>query len=383
MARYLLTDNIPPTVTLTSPANATYAASVNIKLSAAASDSDGTITKVEFYNGTTLLHTETVVPYGYLWKNVPAGTYTLTAKATDNTGAQTTSAPIKVIVNAAPTVSLTSPANAVYTAPVNLKLSAAASDLDGTITKVEFYNGSALLHTETAAPYGYLWKNVRAGTYTLTAKATDNSGAQTMSAPVKVIVNKAPIVTLTAPANNAAYTAPAIIKLSAAASDSDGTISKVEFYNSTTLLHTETVIPYGYLWKNVAAGTYTITAVAIDNFGAKTTSAPITITVTSLNTMMVSNRPFAKSEKTALNDALSLSLYPNPATNIVQVYTKGLQQDKPTTISVISASGVIMKTVQLNSLIQTQLNISSLAKGVYTIKIVSGDKVMHKQFVKL
>lgn len=70
IAKYFLNNNqsTPPTVTVTFFTNNTtrLAPAAHIKLSAAAADADGTITKMEFYNGTTLLHTETVAPYGYV-----------------------------------------------------------------------------------------------------------------------------------------------------------------------------------------------------------------------------------------------------------------------------------------------------------------------------
>ncbi|WP_299251265.1 glycosyl hydrolase family 8, partial [uncultured Cytophaga sp.] len=119
---------------------------------------------------------------------------------------QTATAP----TNVAPTVSLTAPANnATYTAPASITISANASDSDGSIAKVEFFNGSTLLATDASAPYSYTWTGVAAGTYNITAKATDNSGAATTSAAVSITVtnpaptNVAPTVSLTAPANNA------------------------------------------------------------------------------------------------------------------------------------------------------------------------------------
>ena len=96
--------------------------------------------------------------------------------------------------NVAPTVSLTAPANnATYTAPASVTVSANAADSDGTISKVEFFNGATLLATDAAAPYSYTWTNVAAGTYAVTAKATDNSGAVTTSGAVSITVNAEPI----------------------------------------------------------------------------------------------------------------------------------------------------------------------------------------------
>jgi uncharacterized protein (DUF2141 family) len=489
------TANPAPTVTLTSPTNgASFTAPATVTLSANASDTNGTISKVEFYNGTTLLNTDTAAPYTYTWSSVAAGTYAVKAIAYDNNGASATSTTSTITVAAAanqpPTVSLTAPANGTsYTAPASISFAASASDPNGTISKVEFYNGTTLLNSDTTAPYSYSWTNVAAGTYGVRAVAYDNGGASASSATATITVgatssngligayglnegagstvtssyvsgpsgtvtnaiwttgkygkalsfaangevnfgdvdltgsftvmgwlqtrslytsscgsfvmkahdygfeicngqllgevgangawtgrvtktltsadlnvwkhlaltydgttvrmyvdgllvnssvgahtttsnpllvghwiggneyldgmvdelrlysrtlsqseiqtnmnapigagttNQAPAVTLTSPASGATFTAPASVTLSATASDTDGTISKVEFYNGSTLLNSDTTSPYSYSWSNLAAGTYAVKAIAYDNNGASTSSATSTITVSAL-----------------------------------------------------------------------------------------------------
>ncbi len=91
--------------------------------------------------------------------------------------------------------------------------------------------------------------------------------------------NKPPSVNFTAPLSGATFTAPANIRLVANAADSDGSISKVEFFQGTTLINTQTLFPYDFTWNNVQAGNYTLTAKAFDNKGAVTLSSPLTITV--------------------------------------------------------------------------------------------------------
>jgi len=91
--------------------------------------------------------------------------------------------------------------------------------------------------------------------------------------------NIAPTVSMTGPAANAAFVAPAAITLSATAADSDGTVSKVAFYRGTTLIGSDTSAPYTFNWTNAAAGTYSITSRATDNLGAVTTSAALSVTV--------------------------------------------------------------------------------------------------------
>ncbi|NML38454.1 T9SS type A sorting domain-containing protein [Chitinophaga sp. G-6-1-13] len=92
-------------------------------------------------------------------------------------------------------------------------------------------------------------------------------------------VNQPPTVSITAPANNTAYTAPASVTINADAADSDGTVKKVEFFNGSTKLGEDTTSPYSYTWNNVAAGNYALTAKATDNGNSATTSATVNITV--------------------------------------------------------------------------------------------------------
>jgi Bacterial Ig domain/Calcineurin-like phosphoesterase/Purple acid Phosphatase, N-terminal domain len=280
--------NPPPSVTLTAPSSGSSAtAPATFNLAANASDSNGSIARVEFYQGSTLLGSDTSAPYTFTWAGVTAGSYSITARAFDNQGASTTSAAASVSVtapNQPPSVALTAPTSgSIVTAPAAFTLTASASDADGSIARVEFYQGSTLLATDTTAPYSYLWTGVAAGSYSLSARAYDNLGAMTTSAAASVTVNpapnQAPTVSLTSPAAGATATAPATINLAANASDADGSIARVEFYQGATLLAGDTSAPYSFAWTNVAAGSYTITARAFDNLGAATDSAAVSITV--------------------------------------------------------------------------------------------------------
>jgi len=97
-----------------------------------------------------------------------------------------------------PVVNLTSPTNgAVFTAPVDITLRANATESNGTITKVEFFQGATKLGETNSQPYALTWASVGAGQYALTAKATDNQGVAATSSAVNIRV--------TAPALRAAY----------------------------------------------------------------------------------------------------------------------------------------------------------------------------------
>ena len=96
------TNNQPPTVSVTNPADgATYTEGETISITSDASDSDGTISKVEFYEGANKLGEDTNSPYSYDWTNVNAGSYSIAAKAIDDDAAETTSSAVSIQVNTA------------------------------------------------------------------------------------------------------------------------------------------------------------------------------------------------------------------------------------------------------------------------------------------
>jgi RHS repeat-associated protein len=273
----------PIATSITSPANnATFGPNPTITITTNATDSNGTISKVDFYNGTTNIGTATSAPYSINWSNVPAGNATITAKATDSQNLTQTSAPITITVHSAPTVSIQTPINnSTVVAPATINLTANASATGTTVTQVSYSANGNFIGNASQPPYTVNWSNVQPGSYTITAQVTDGFGDTASSNPITITVNPnvPPTVSLNAIPTNTQ--APAAITLTANAADSDGTIAKVDFYNGSTLLQTITQSPFTTTWGNVAAGTYTLTAVATDNNGASTTSTPITVTVTS------------------------------------------------------------------------------------------------------
>lgn len=92
--------NNPPSTTLTNPPdNAVFSAGSNIPLGALASDSDGAVTNVAFFQGGTKLGSASAPPWNLLWTNVAPGAYVLQTVATDNGGLCYTSAPVEVFVH--------------------------------------------------------------------------------------------------------------------------------------------------------------------------------------------------------------------------------------------------------------------------------------------
>jgi hypothetical protein len=145
--------------------------------------------------------------------------------------------------------------------------------------KVEFYNGTTLLATVSAAPYSFAWTAAVTGSYGVTARAYDNDQAVSTSAAVTVVVNSSPTVSLTAPANFAVLPAGAVVTLAASAADPDGTINKVEFYRGDVLLGQATTAPYSLPVTGLSNGPYVFKAKAYDNRGAVTESSTINVTI--------------------------------------------------------------------------------------------------------
>ncbi len=280
--------NNPPVVNLTSPASgATFSAGSSITITANASDNNGAINKVEFFNGSTKLGEDPTGPYSFAWPNVPAGSYTLTARATDNGGATTTSNQVSIVVNPSnipPTVSLTAPSNnASFALGSSITLTASANDTNGSINKVEFYDGATKLGEDLTSPYSYVLNNASIGVHILTAKATDNLGATSSSSIITISVtnsNAPPKATLTGPSDNSYFLPGANITLTAAASDANGSVTKVEFFQGDTKLGEDLTSPYNFVWNNVPAGTYSLSARATDNQGATAISNLVDVIVT-------------------------------------------------------------------------------------------------------
>ncbi len=281
------TDN-PPVVSLASSAT-TVTTAGTITLAATASDDRG-VSKVEFYEGSTLLGTDTSTPYTLpvSFTATNNGSHTYTAKAYDTANQSATSAAVAVTVNIGttdrpPTVSLASSATTVTTAGT-ITLTATASDDKG-VSKVEFYDGSALLGTDTSSPYtqSVALTQASSGTHIYSARAYDTINQVTTSATVTVTVSIGvadlpPTVSLASSASS--VTTAGSITLTATASDDRG-VSKVEFYDGGTLLGTDTSAPYTQTVTLAQAnnGTHTYTAKAYDTANQATTSAGVSVNV--------------------------------------------------------------------------------------------------------
>lgn len=305
--------------------NESFTAPASITINASASIGSGSITKVEFYKGLTKLGEDTTAPYSFVWGNVAAGSYSLTVKAYNNAGGSVTSTPVSITVgaaNQAPQVVLSSPVSTTaLMAPAKITLQATASDIDGSISKVEFYSGTTLLGTATSAPYSYLWTNVAAGTYQLKAKAFDDKNLSTYSSSLSITVSAASqtqkvisyslvnadtcvdIQTLADGATLNLATLPTS-HLNIRADTNPGTVGSVSFSLSGAQNRTqvESIIPYalygnngsGYNPWTPAVGDYTLKATPFT--GSKATG---TAGASSTIAFKVINQPITSSQVTS------------------------------------------------------------------------------------
>jgi plastocyanin/uncharacterized protein (DUF2141 family) len=170
----------PPTVSITSPTNtAVFSTPANVAITASASVSGGTVTNVAFFDGISLLGSAETAPFSFTALNLAVGDHSLTAVATAD-GVSATSPVVNITVVATlspPTVAITDPVSgALLAAPASVTIAATTTDTNGTVTNVLFLVGSTVLANITTAPFTAVTNNLPAGSYTLSAIATDNNG---------------------------------------------------------------------------------------------------------------------------------------------------------------------------------------------------------------
>ena len=265
--------------------------------------------------------------------------------------------------NILPTVSITSPiSNSVYQAVASsITIDAVATDVDGTISKVDFYNGATLLDSDVSFPYSMTWNNVIAGTYTITAVATDNVNASKTSTAIVIIVNEKPSTSIVSPSNNTSFTELTNITIDAIANDNDGTISKVEFFEGTNLIGTDLNFPYTFTWDKVAIGNYLLKTKVTDNNGGITYSSGINVVVTKVTNINIQTIEHK-------------TLYPNPTTGIIN-FGNG--------ISDVQISTIDGKLLPISySPNENSIDIQSLKNGIYLVRFKKEGNIYIEKITK-
>ena len=243
------------------------------------------IERVEFYYDSTLIATVRTAPYVSVFTApLEVGPHQLTARAVNNLGLATTSAPLPItiatILGNPPLATLLAPtANAFF--PVNspVTLTGTASDTDGTISTVQvFANGS---YQGNATLSGNLWTFVwtpnSVGPVSLVAIATDDktNAFSTLATNITITDATSPGISLSLSPNTAAAAASTTLPagairniLALVAPAAGRAVTRVEFFVNGTKVADRTTAPYSYRYKaDATPGTAVLTARATDNTG--------------------------------------------------------------------------------------------------------------------
>ena len=278
--------------------------------------------------------------------------------------------------NSPPLINISSPTKSTaFIAPATITIDASVSDADGVVTKVEFYNGIVKLGERTSAPWSYTGKEVKEGSYTITAAATDNSEFRTVSSAVTVVVEKAapavnlaPSIAIATPLNNVSFEAPATVTLTADATDPDGSITRVEYLADGVKIGESFVPPFTFTLQCDTAGIFEITAVAWDNLNATATSTPVTI-----------------SFNLKLEFPDLANLYPSPNNGVFTIEFNPLPGSlSENRLTILSLTG---KTVFASQISDEEtykyIDISDAVPGIYIMQITDGNSVLTaKRFIK-
>ena len=332
--------NEPPSIAWLTPTNgATFGVPANIELTATASD-DGTVLRVEYYEGEIKLGESPRAPFTFVWSNAPVGSHTLVAKARDNGLAVSTSDPVTITVAPPPigggiglrgdyydNIDFTgtrirridpfigfdwgggSPDPAIgsdtfsvrWTGQVQPRFTETYTFYTVTDDGVRLWVNNQLVIDKWIDQGPTEWPgfiSLQAGQlYDIRMEYYENGGGAAAqlywSSPnvVKELIpsaqlyppatsNLPPAVSLTRPATGSVFVASSPVTIVAAATDSDGAVFKVEFYANNTKLGEDGVPnPFSFDWITSTAGTYLLHAVATDDSGISRTSAPVEITI--------------------------------------------------------------------------------------------------------
>lgn len=281
--------NAPPEVTLdTSVGEQPVEQGASVVLNATATDPNGSVTKVEFWDFDKNLGIGSTTDgkhFSFTLDSLSNGRHILFAVATDNAGRQAGSHTKHIFVNGPVKVRILEPkAETLVTPGSDLILTAEAIHPDGSIKSLEFFQvGISLGHATRTEGNRFTLKvpDIKRAKYHIEAVATDESGAVSKSPVLQLNISKRPTISITTPVEGASFTAPANIEI-VLNPDRNLDVRSVELYANGVRIHEGSVmIPGKYVlnWDDVPAGNYTLKAVVIDNVDVKGESAPIQIIV--------------------------------------------------------------------------------------------------------
>ena len=288
--------NALPNVVINTPTEGqNFGASAPVNIGVTATDADGVIDSVNFYKDGVLLATvQGPGPYNASFNTgLVTTTHTIVARGWDDDGGfKSDTVHITVTGNNPPVVNLTAPNAAITGSTVNI--SATATDPDG-IQSVQFFFNNVAIGAPIPAPGPYVTSFVAtpAGNYTgangIRATATDLLGAPGSDSENIVVTNNQPATaTITAPVNGA-FVSEGPVTVTANATDTDGSVSSVEFFANGVSIGVDNTgpAPFSISWNAVYAtyapsGDVVLTAKSTDNLGLVGAASPA-VKVTIIN----------------------------------------------------------------------------------------------------
>jgi peptidoglycan/xylan/chitin deacetylase (PgdA/CDA1 family) len=286
---------VAPTVSMGAPANGSTVSGGSVQLAADAyAGQYGSMDHVDFsVDGTTVGTASSGSPWAVNWDSstVGDGNHTITATAVDASGLSSqASVSVNVkntVTYAAPTVSLTAPADgSTVTGATDLTANAAA-DTGASVARIDFSVDGTVVGTDTTAPYSMSWDSttVGDGSHSITAHVYDDKGGDAVSSAAGVTTQNAPAYTaptvaLTAPQDGS--TQAGTVGLAADTTVSSGaSITKVEFLVDGAVVGTDASAPYISSWDSstVGDGAHNVTAHVYDDKGGDAVSAAVGVTV--------------------------------------------------------------------------------------------------------
>jgi hypothetical protein len=308
MASLTLAPNSAPSITAftANPSTSGIISGTQVVLSANVTD-NGTVSTVQFFNGSTLLTGGTVggTAPNYTYTFTPTnGSYSITAVATDNECVSTTSSALTfaVAANQAPTITALAATTTTQFYPgqvVNLSCNAVDPENQTVTTTFSVNGGSPIASTASGSTFSATYtipSNASPGAFSVTATATDSyspaATATSSAITFNVTANPPPAVSVTSPTAGASLIAvgnPATLSmtLTATATDNNG-IGSVVFYDNGTLLTTGTASNSGSTYTYVytaSPGTHTYYAKATDTYAAFTNSATVAVEIADPNAL--------------------------------------------------------------------------------------------------
>ncbi len=160
-----------------------------------------------------------------------------------------------------------------------------------------------------------------------------------------------PAVVVTGPPNGSSFYGPTDLAITALATDWDSPISSVAFYVNDSLRGTDLTDSYeldgenySLLLSNLAAGEYTLRAVATDAGGLKSTSAPVNISIALATTLIPTDAVWKYSDIGVNWSNAWTSLFFNDATWTTGAAKFGTNDPATTVIHIKYANGTIIPT---------------------------------------